>query len=60
MNCSHCKACVEKAAFALDNVVFAEANVAKKELIIEGPVNVSELKTAIEEAGFKFGGEIVA
>ena len=60
MNCSHCKACVEKAAFALDNVVFAEANVAKKELIIEGPVDVSELKTAIEEAGFKFGGEIVA
>ena len=58
MSCSHCKACVEKAAFALDGVVFAVANVAKKELVIEGPVDESALKTAIEEAGFEFGGEV--
>jgi hypothetical protein len=58
MNCSHCKACVEKAAFALEGVVFAVANVAKKELVIEGSVDESALKTAIEEAGFEFGGEI--
>jgi hypothetical protein len=57
MSCSHCKACVEKAAFALEGVVFAVANVAKKELVIEGPVDESALKTAIEEAGFEFGGE---
>ena len=58
MTCSHCKACVEKAAFALDGVVFAVANVAKKELVIEGSVDESALKTAIEEAGFEFGGEV--
>ena len=57
MNCSHCKACVEKAAFALEGVSFAEANVAKKELVIEGSVDESVLKTAIEEAGFEFCGE---
>ena len=58
MNCSHCKACVEKAVFALDGVVFAVANVAKKELVIEGSVDETALKTAIEEAGFEFGGVV--
>ena len=58
MNCSHCKACVEKAVFALEGVVFAVANVAKKELVIEGSVDEAVLKTAIEEAGFEFGGKI--
>ena len=57
MTCSHCKACVEKAAFALDGVAFAVANVSKKELVIEGSVDEAALKTAIEEAGFEFGGE---
>ena len=57
MTCSHCKACVEKAAFALEGVTFAVANVAKKELVIEGTVDESVLKTAIEEAGFEFSGE---
>ena len=58
MNCSHCKACVEKAAFALEGVVFAVADVAKKELVVEGAVDETVLKTAIEDAGFEFGGEI--
>ncbi|SIO26677.1 SO_0444 family Cu/Zn efflux transporter [Fibrobacter sp. UWB11] len=57
MTCSHCKACVEKAAFALEGVVFAAANVAKKELVIEGSVDEAALKKTIEEAGFEFGGE---
>ena len=58
MSCSHCKACVEKAVFALEGVIFAVANVAKKELVIEGSVDESALKTAIEEAGFEFGGKV--
>ena len=58
MNCSHCKACVEKAVFALDGVVFAVADVAKKELVVEGSVDEAALKTAIEDAGFEFGGEL--
>ena len=58
MNCSHCKACVEKAVFALDGVVFAVADVAKKELVVEGSVDETALKTAIEDAGFEFGGDL--
>ena len=61
MNCSHCKACVEKAVSLLDGVVFAEANVASKSLYVEyhddDDVDEAALKTAVEEAGFEFGGE---
>ena len=62
MSCSHCKACVEKAVRLLDGVVFAEANVASKSLYVEyhddDDVDEAALKTAIEEAGFEFGGEV--
>lgn len=57
MSCSHCKACVEKAVFILDGVIFAEADVAKKELYVEGSVDEALLKKTIEEAGFEYGGE---
>ena len=38
-------------------IIAAVANVSKKELVIEGSVDEAALKTAIEEAGFEFGGE---
>lgn len=57
MNCSHCKMCVEKAAMKLDGVTFATADIAKKQLEIEGSVDETELKAAIEAAGFEFGGK---
>jgi uncharacterized membrane protein YraQ (UPF0718 family)/copper chaperone CopZ len=61
MNCSHCKACVEKAVRALDGIVFAVADVASKSLHVEwhddDDIDESALKTAVEEAGFEFGGE---
>ena len=61
MSCSHCKACVEKAVRALDGIVFAVADVASKSLHVEyhdaDDVDETALKTAIEEAGFEFGGE---
>jgi copper chaperone CopZ len=61
MNCSHCKACVEKAVRSLDGIVFAEADVASKSLHVEwhdeDDIDESALKTAVEEAGFEFGGE---
>jgi hypothetical protein len=60
MTCSHCKACVEKAARMLDGVVSAEADVASKELRVkwhdEDDVDESALKKAIEDAGFEFAG----
>ena len=62
MSCSHCKACVEKAVFKLDGVIFAEADVNRKELLVkwhdEDDVNEAALKTAVEEAGFEFGGAV--
>lgn len=62
MNCSHCKACVEKAVMALDGVISAEADVAKKELRVEwhdeDDINETALKKAVDEAGFEFGGEV--
>lgn len=57
MNCSHCKMCIEKAAMKLDGVTFATADIAKKQLEIEGSVDEAELKVAIEAAGFEFGGK---
>lgn len=61
MNCSHCKACVEKATLRLDGVLSAEADVASKELRVQwhGDDDVDEtaLKNAVEEAGFEFGGK---
>ena len=61
MNCSHCKACVEKATLRLDGVLSAEADVANKELRVQwhGDDDVDEtaLKKAVEEAGFEFGGK---
>ena len=62
MNCSHCKACVEKAVRPLDGVVFAEADVSSKSLHVEwhdeDDIDESALKTAVEEAGFEFGGSV--
>ena len=62
MNCSHCKACVEKAVLALDGVTFAVADVASKELHVdwhdEDDIDEFALKTTVEEAGFEFGGPV--
>ena len=62
MSCSHCKACVEKAVRVLDGVEFAEADVSRKELLVEwhdeDDVDEAALKKAVEEAGFEFGGKI--
>ena len=62
MNCSHCKACVEKATMLLEGVVSAEANVANKELRVEwhddDDIDEVALKKSIEDAGFEFGGRI--
>ena len=62
MSCSHCKACVEKAVRGLDDVLFAEADVSRKELLVkwhdEGDVDEAALKKAVEEAGFEFEGAV--
>jgi copper chaperone CopZ len=62
MSCSHCKACVEKAVRGLDDVLFAEADVSRKELVVkwhdEDDIDEAALKKAVDEAGFEFGGAV--
>ena len=62
MSCSHCKACVEKAVRELDDVLFAEADVSRKELFVkwhdEDDIDEAALKKAVEDAGFEFGGAV--
>ena len=62
MSCSHCKACVEKAVRELDDVLFAEADVSRKELLVkwhdEDDIDETALKKAVEDAGFEFGGAV--
>lgn len=58
MHCSHCKAAVEDATMKLKGIKSATADVNAKTLVIEGSVDENKLKTAIEKAGFEFGGRI--
>ena len=57
MSCSHCKACIEKSVRSLDGVDFAIADVKNKELLVEGRLDDSMVKKAVEDAGFEFLGE---
>ena len=52
MNCSHCKAAVEKAAMNVKGTLSAEADVAAKTLVITGNPDENKLRKAIEQAGF--------
>lgn len=58
MSCSHCKASVEKVVRLLEGVEFATASLQEKSLTVEGSVDETILKAAVEEAGFEWGGEI--
>ena len=46
----------------MDDVLFAEADVSRKELFVkwhdEDDVDEAALKKAVEEAGFEFGGAV--
>ena len=53
---------MEKAVRMLDGVVFAEADVGRKELKVqwhdEDDVDEAVLQKTVEEAGFEFGGVV--
>ena len=57
MNCSHCKAAVEKAAMNTHGVQTATADVAAKSLTVTGNPDEKQLKNNIEQAGFCFKGK---
>ena len=52
MNCSHCKANVERAASSVNGVTMAEADIATGTLRIEGTADREAVIAAIKEAGY--------
>jgi len=52
MSCGHCKAAIEKALKAVPGVTNAAVDLAKKEAVITGSTNRSELVKAVEDAGY--------
>jgi uncharacterized membrane protein YraQ (UPF0718 family)/copper chaperone CopZ len=57
MNCSHCKASIEKGVKQLKDVKSVVANFNNGTVLIEGEVDEKELKQTIEELGFKYKGK---
>ena len=52
MTCSHCKAAVEKALKAVPGVIDVAVDLEKKEAMITGSANRSDLTAAIEDEGY--------
>ena len=56
MHCNHCKAAMEDSALKIKGVSTAEANPAAGILTITGNATESEIRHAVEKAGFKYAG----
>ena len=54
MNCSHCKANVERAAAAVEGVTLAEADLATGTLRVEGTADRKAVIEAITAAGYEY------
>ncbi len=57
MHCAHCKAACEQAVGKLDGVTAAEATPAANTLAITGTAAESDIRKAVEQAGFTFKGQ---
>lgn len=56
MTCGHCKAAVEKSLKSVPGVTNAAVDLEKKEAVITGSANRSELVKAVEDAGYSVTG----
>ncbi|MBO7496294.1 MAG: permease [Salinivirgaceae bacterium] len=56
MHCNHCKAAMEDSALKTKGVTAAEANPAAGTLTVTGTASESDIRRAVEKAGFKYGG----
>ncbi len=56
MHCNHCKAAVEQAVGNLKGVTAAEATPAASTLVVTGTAPESDIRAAVEKAGFEFKG----
>lgn len=56
MHCNHCKASVEQAVSKLKGVTAVEATPAANTLVVTGTAEESDIRKAVEQAGFEFKG----
>lgn len=56
MHCSHCEAAVVRAVEEIPGVESAKASASRKTLTIKGPADETEIKAAVEKAGYTFKG----
>ena len=57
MHCSHCEAAVVRAVENLPGVESASASASRKTLTIKGPAAETDVRTAVEKAGYTFKGK---
>jgi len=57
MHCNHCKAAVESATLKVKGVVAAEADIGTGTLTITGTASETDIRTAVESAGFTYTGK---
>ena len=56
MHCNHCKMAVETAVERLKGVATCEANPTANTLVVTGTASESDIRAAVEQAGFDFKG----
>ena len=56
MHCSHCEAAVVRAVESVEGVNSAKASASAKTLTIEGPAAETDIRAAVEKAGYTFKG----
>lgn len=56
MHCNHCKAAVEQSVGKVKGVETCEATPAANTLVVTGTANESDIRKAVEQAGFEFKG----
>lgn len=56
MHCNHCKAACEQAVGKLKGIETCEANPAANTLTVTGTASESDIRAAVEKAGFEFKG----
>lgn len=58
MHCAHCKAAVESHVSQVPGVTGAEVDLKKERVYVKGSADEAHIKSAVEKAGFTFGGRL--
>ena len=58
MHCAHCKAAVENHVSQVPGATGAEVDLKKERVYVKGSADEALIKSAVEKAGFTFGGRL--